>query len=95
MGQKLRRLSENKNYIEFEKNKWLKKKDIKKINHKEKNFSKIFKLFLKTKYVWGGKTFKGIDCSALLQVFNYYNETLLSKRYCRSDQIFKKEKNYK
>ena len=33
-----------------------------------------FKLVLKTKYVWCGKTFKGIDCSALLQVFNYYNE---------------------
>lgn len=68
------KINENKNFLEFEKNKWIKKKDIKKINHKEKNFSKIFKLFLKTKYVWGGKTFKGIDCSALLQVFNYYNE---------------------
>ena len=74
-GSKIEAISENKNYIEFEKNKWIKKKDIKKINHKEKSFSKIFKLFLKTKYVWGGKTFKGIDCSALLQVFNYYNET--------------------
>lgn len=68
------KINENKNFLEFEKNKWIKKKDIKKINHKEKSFSKIFKLFLKTKYVWGGKTFKGIDCSALLQVFNYYNE---------------------
>jgi cell wall-associated NlpC family hydrolase len=53
----------------------VKKKDIKKINHKEKNFIKIFKLFLKTKYVWGGKTFKGIDCSALLQIFYYYNQS--------------------
>ena len=34
----------------------VKKKDIKKINHVEKDFVKIFKLFLKTKYVWGGKT---------------------------------------
>jgi len=74
-GSRIQVISENKNYVEFEKNKWLKKKDIKKINHKEKNFSKIFQLFLKTKYVWGGKTFKGIDCSALLQIFNYYNET--------------------
>jgi len=23
--------------------------------------------------VWGGKTYKGIDCSALLQLFYYYN----------------------
>ena len=33
--------NKDKNYIEFEKNKWIKKKDIKKINHKEKNFLKI------------------------------------------------------
>ena len=74
-GSKIEVISENKNYVEFEKNRWLRKKDIKKINHKEINFSKIFKLFLETKYIWGGKTYKGIDCSALLQVFNYYNET--------------------
>ena len=53
----------------------VKKKGYKKFNHKEKNFIKIFKLFLKTKYVWGGKTFKGIDCSALLQMFYYYNNS--------------------
>ena len=35
-------IQENKNFIEFEKNKWIKKKDIKKINHKENNFN-IFK----------------------------------------------------
>jgi len=66
-------IDENKNFIQFDKNKWLKKKDIKKINHKEKDFTKIIRLFLKTKYVWGGKTYKGIDCSALLQLFYYYN----------------------
>jgi hypothetical protein len=81
-GSRIQVISENKNYVEFEKNRWLKKKDIKKINHKEKNFSKIFRLFLKTKYVWGGKTFKGIDCSALLQIFNYYNEI-----YCPRDTV--------
>ena len=64
-----------RNYIEFEKNKWIKRKDIKIINHKERNFNKIFKLFLNTKYVWGGKTFRGIDCSALLQMFYYYNQS--------------------
>ena len=47
----------------------VKKKDIKKINHVEKDFVKIFKLFLKTKYVWGGKTCNGIDCSALFKYF--------------------------
>ena len=74
-GSKIEEINKKKNLIEFEKNKWIKKKDIKIITHKEKNFNKIFKLFLKTKYVWGGKTFKGIDCSALLQMFFYYNQS--------------------
>ena len=73
-GSKISKIRENKNYIEFEVNKWLKKKDLKDINHIEKSYVKLFKLFLKTKYIWGGKTFKGIDCSALLQLFYYYNK---------------------
>ena len=66
-------IQENKEFLEFEKNKWIKKTDIKKINHIEKNYLKVLKLFLKTKYVWGGKTYKGIDCSAILQLLYYYN----------------------
>ena len=73
LGSKLSVIDENKNYIKIEKNKWIKKKDIKKINHKEKDFIKIFKKFLNVKYVWGGKTYKGIDCSALLQIYFNYN----------------------
>ena len=97
-GSKIEVISENKNYVEYEKNKWLKKENIKKINHQEKNFIKIFKLFLKTKYVWGGKTFKGIDCSALLQLFSYYNETYYPRdtvdqiRYSKKKRITKKFK---
>ena len=70
---KISMIQENKNFIEFEKNKWIKKNDIKKINHIEKDYLKILKLFLKTKYVWGGKSYGGIDCSAILQLFFYYN----------------------
>ena len=68
-------IQENKKFVEFEKNKWILKKNIRKIDHKEKNYLKILKLFLKTKYVWGGKTYKGIDCSAILQLLYYYNNT--------------------
>ena len=66
-------IDENKKFIKFEKNKWIKKKDIKKINHIEKDYLKILKMFLKIKYLWGGKTYRGIDCSAILQLFFYYN----------------------
>jgi cell wall-associated NlpC family hydrolase len=63
----------NKKFVEIEKGKWIKKKNIKKINHIEKDYLKVLKLFLKTKYVWGGKTHRGIDCSAILQLLYYYN----------------------
>ena len=66
-------IHENKKFIEFEKNKWIKKSDIKKINHIEKDYLKVLKMFLKIKYLWGGKTYRGIDCSAILQLFFYYN----------------------
>ncbi|MDA7582728.1 C40 family peptidase [Candidatus Pelagibacter sp.] len=70
---KVSMIQENRKFIEFEKNKWIKKTDIKKIDHIEKDYLKILKLFLNTKYIWGGKTYKGIDCSAILQLIFYYN----------------------
>ena len=96
-GSKLSAIEKRNGFVRFEKNRWVKLKDIKKITHKEKDFTKIFKLFLKTKYVWGGKTSKGIDCSALLQIFFYYNN-LFYPRDTR-DQIKyslkKKSKSFK
>ena len=75
LASKLSVFEQNRNYVKIEKNKWIKKADIKKLTNKEKNFTKKFKKFLNVKYVWGGKTFKGIDCSALLQIFYYYNNS--------------------
>ncbi len=66
-------LKRKKNYVMFKKNKWIKKKDIIFIDKKQKNFSKIFKLYLNCKYKWGGKTYQGIDCSALIQLFYKFN----------------------
>ena len=63
----------NEKFVEIDKGRWIKKKDIKKIGHIEKDYVRVLKLFLRTKYTWGGKTFKGIDCSAILQLFYYYN----------------------
>ena len=103
-GSKLPVMEENKKFIKIERNKWIKKKDIKKIDHIEKNFIKVFKKFLNIKYKWGGKTYKGIDCSALLQIFFVYNNSfyprdtkdqikyskgnLKKKKFQRGDVIF-------
>ncbi len=70
---KIKVLNKKKKFIEFENNRWIKKSDTKKITHKIKNFKKIFRYFLNSKYKWGGKHFSGIDCSGLLQIFFYYN----------------------
>ena len=37
-------------------------------------------IFKNIKYKWGGKSFKGIDCSALVQIFLNF-----SNRYCPRD----------
>ena len=85
----------NKDYIEFKKNRWIKKIDLKKIDHREKNFFKIFKLFLNTQYLWGGKTANGIDCSALIQIYFYYNRIFFPRdtkdqlNYCKKKSIKK------
>jgi gamma-D-glutamyl-L-lysine dipeptidyl-peptidase len=92
-GSKISVIKENKKFLEFENNKWLKKNNLKKVNHKEKDFVKIFKLFLKTKYVWGGKTHRGIDCSALLQIYYYYNNSFYPRD--TKDQIKYSKKNTK
>jgi len=91
LASKLSVFEQNKNYVKIEKNKWIKKADIKKLTHKENNFTKIFKKFLDVKYVWGGKTFKGIDCSALLQIFFYYNNSFYPRD--TKDQIKYTKKN--
>ena len=86
-------LDQKKNYIKIEKNKWIKKADVKKVNHKENNYTKIFKKFLNLKYVWGGKTYQGIDCSALLQIFFFYNNSFYPRD--TKDQIKYTKKNSK
>ena len=84
----------DKNFVKFDKNKWIKQNDIKSINHFEKNFIKIFRLFLNTKYLWGGKTSRGIDCSALIQIYFYYNRTFFPRD--TKDQVkFCRKKNNK
>ena len=84
-------LSKRKNFIEFEKGKWIKKKDLKPINHKDVNFVKILNYFRNCRYIWGGKSFKGIDCSALIQLFYLYNNKFFP-RDTKDQILFKKGK---
>ena len=87
-------LKKKKNYVMFEKNKWIKAKDINPINKKNKNILKILKLFLDSKYKWGGKTYNGIDCSALIQLFYKFNNKFFPRDTV--DQVkFKKGINIK
>jgi len=78
-GSKIKALEIKKKFIKFDNN-WIKKSDVKKINFKTKDIFKYIKKFLNTKYKWGGKYFKGIDCSALVQLFVNFNN-----RYCPRD----------
>ena len=87
--------SKDKEFIEFENNRWIKKKDTKLIDHSEKNFIKIFKLFLNTKYLWGGKTSNGIDCSALIQTYFYYNRVFFPRDSKDQIKFCKKKVNKK
>ena len=90
---KIQIIKKNKNFVMFDKNKWLNIKDTKLINQKEIDFLKILKLFLKCKYKWGGKTFTGIDCSALVQIFYQYNNKYFPRD--TKDQIKYSKKNLK
>ena len=76
---RLRIVKKNGKFGKFEKY-WIKISDIKKINFKYKDVFKDIKLFKNIKYLWGGKSYKGIDCSALVQIFFNHNN-----KYCPRD----------
>ena len=73
---------------------WIKKKDVKTINFKQNIFKNIC-MFTNTRYKWGGRSYKGIDCSALVQLFFKFNNLHCPRD--TKDQIiyFKKAKKIK
>ena len=84
---------EIKNFYRFDKY-WIKKKDVKPINFKQNIFKNIC-MFTNTRYKWGGRSYKGIDCSALVQLFFKFNNLHCPRD--TKDQIiyFKKAKKIK
>ena len=56
------------------------------------------KLFLNCKYKWGGKTYNGIDCSALIQLFYKFNNKFFPRdtvNQIRYKNGFVKKKKFK
>ena len=78
-GSKIRVTKKQSKFLKFEKG-WVKQNETKLLNYKEKNPFKRINIFKNIKYKWGGKSFKGIDCSALIQVFLNFNN-----KYCPRD----------
>ena len=91
-GSKIKVIDDNSKFLKFAKG-WIKKNDVKPISYKEKDLFKKITIFKNIKYKWGGKSFKGIDCSALIQVLLNFNN-----RFCPRDakdqfRYFKKNIN--
>ena len=91
-GSKIKVIDKKYQFYKFARG-WIEKKDINIISFTEKNNFKKINIFKNIKYKWGGKSFKGIDCSALIQVCLNFNN-----KYCprdTKDQIKYFKKNVK
>jgi len=85
----------DKKVVKFSKfgNKWIENKDIKPIQFTQKNIFFDIKIFKNIKYLWGGKSYRGIDCSALVQLFLNFNNKFCPRD--AKDQIKFLNKNVK
>ncbi len=77
-------------YYKFEKG-WVNKKDIKPIKFKEKDIFKKILIFKNVEYKWGGKSYKGIDCSGLVQIFFNFNQTFFPRDAKDQEKYVKRE----
>ena len=78
-GSKIKVFDNNSKFLKFA-NGWINKNDVKPISYKEKNPFRKITSFKNIRYKWGGKSFRGIDCSALVQVFLNFNN-----KFCPRD----------
>ncbi len=91
-GSKIKILERKKKFFRFHGG-WLSKDKTALISYKESDFFKKIKIFKNIKYKWGGKTYKGIDCSALVQVCLNFNNKFCPRD--TKDQIKYFKKNIK
>ncbi len=88
-GSKIKVLENKKNFLKFSKG-WINKSDVKPIFYKEKSPFRKISIFKNIKYKWGGKSFKGIDCSALIQIFLNFNNKFCPRDAKDQVKFFKK-----
>jgi cell wall-associated NlpC family hydrolase len=93
-GSRIKITEKKYQFFKFDKG-WVHQKDVRPVNYKEKNIFKNIKMFKNIKYKWGGKTFKGIDCSALIQVFINFNNKPCPRDAKDQAKYFKKNINLK
>ena len=88
-GSKIKVVENKKKYLRFSKG-WISKNDVKPIAYKEKNPFRKISIFKNIRYKWGGKSFKGIDCSALIQIFLNFNNKFCPRDAKDQVKFFKK-----
>ena len=88
-GSKIKVLEKKNKFLKFSKG-WINQNNVKLISHVEKNLFKRINIFKNIKYKWGGKSFKGIDCSALIQIFLNFNNKFCPRDTKDQVKYFKK-----
>ncbi len=88
-GSKIKVIDKKAKFFKFLQG-WISKNDVKPISYKEKNPFRKINIFKNIKYKWGGKTFKGVDCSALIQVFLNFNNKFCPRDAKDQVKFFKK-----
>ena len=89
LGSKIKVTKKKSNFYYFQKG-WINKNDLKPFSYKDKDLFRKVKLFKNIKYKWGGKSFKGIDCSGLIQIFLNLNNKFCPRDTKDQIQYFKK-----
>ncbi len=88
-GSRIKVIESKKNFLRFSKG-WVSKYDVIPVSFKEKDPFRKITIFKNTRYKWGGKSFKGIDCSALIQIFFNFNNKFCPRDAKDQVKFFKK-----